>query len=487
MKSHIVLLTLSASVAPFAALAQAPSATQPKQIASIADAPPPAPGVTMSVAPTASSAEAPATVADCGDVLSAALHVDTNEDMPCWANIRATERWNVANIPDGGGLHGANSPRLPLAQSSRFNFAAGGLVASDFFQGHSFPVYSGNLGVAAFLDRTRWQLAIEDVGALASNGQVGGRSFAGLNRAAIRFGSQPSQRLTWQASATNTFGTDGLRVFAPLDERRIGSSESASQLPVADTVSYGLHTGNVTDEQEDLHLRYEQTRRSNWEFAGSHTLLNYADDGVTVQSLRGRAEFLHAWNDHAALGFFGHTERQNGPAGCSLTGGGLRSVTTWSQRASLNISGAVSASDTSCGRDITFTGDAAFSLNATARTSFAFTANRGISDGVVEHVALLNTAVVGVRHSFRSLVDLKLSAAGIMGNAAGGTGNDAFTHQTYTGSFATIGLTYPVGTHLMGETSLRHLEVTPTPQSANRTVLITTLWFTPKSRALNAR
>ncbi len=480
MKPCTALLALGASISPLLVFAQAPSTPQNQQIASMAD-PPPAPAAGRSIAPTgAAAAEAPVTVSDCGDVLSAALHVDTYEDMPCWANIRATERWNVADIPDGGGLHGANSPRLPLAQTSRFNIAAGALAATDFLQGHAFPVYSGNVGVAGFLDRNRWQLAVEDVGALASNGQVGGRSFAGLNRAAIRFGSQPSQRLTWQASATNTFGTDGLRVFAPLDERRIGSQDSSSQLPVADSVSYGLHVGNVTDEQEDLHLRYEQTRRSNWEFAAGHTLLHYSDDGVTVQSLRGRAEFLHAWNDHTALGFFGHTERQNDPAGCSLTGGGIRSISTWNQRASLNVSAAASASDTACGRNVTFTGDAAFSLSATSRTSFAFTANRGLSDGVIERVALLNTAVVGIRHSFASLVDLKLSAAGIMGN-------DVLTHQTYTGTFVTAGVTYPVGTHLMGETSVRHLEVTPIPQGDNRTVLITTLWFTPKSRALNGR
>ncbi len=442
-----------------------------------------APAVTAGggVAPVP-AAEGAALSADCGDVLSAVLHVDQQNDMPCWANIRSTERWNVAEIPDGSGLHGTDSLRLPRRSSSRLNFAGGGLVATDFVQGDSLRAYGGELGTAGFIDKARWQLAAEDVGALAATDDAsgGGKSFVGLNRAAIRFGAQPTQRLTWRASATNTFGADALRLLAPQDERRIGTGDSAAQLTVADAVTYGLHTGNVVDEQEDGKVQYEQTRRSNWEFAAGHTLLHYADDGVTVQAVRGRAEFLHAWNDHTALGVFGHTERQDGPANCTLTGGGVRSISTWGERASLNVSGAVSAADAACGQRVTFTGDAAFSVRATDRTTFALTANRGLSDGVLEHLALLNTAVVGVHHGFASLVDFNLSAAGVLGN-------DVFTQRTATGTFVSVGLTYPVGSHLMGETSLRHVEVTPTTASANRTILVSTLWFTPRSRARNER
>lgn len=449
------------------------------EIASIAtDAPPRA--ATASRGGGAIPMDGPIVSPECGDALSAALSVNGSADMPCWANIRAIERWSAADIPDGGGLRGSDGIHLPRDSSSQFSLAAGGIGGTQFFQGNTYNVYGGLLGGAAFLDRERWQLAIEDAGALTSADSTSGRGFAGLNRGAVRIGVQPTQRLTWQGSAANTFGNDALRLVAPFDERRIGSGASSTELPVADSVLYGLHTGNVVDEQEDTRVRYEQTRRTNWEFAAGHTLQHYADTGNTIQTLRGRAEFLHAVNDHAALGLFGHTERQNGLAGCSLTGGGVRSVSTFDDHASLNLSGAVSASDASCGRTVTFTGDAAFSLRAGDRTWLSFTANRGLSDGVIERVALLNTAVVGVRHSFRSLVDLRLTAAGVMGN-------DVFTRQTYTGTFSTVQLSYPIGNHFTGETSLRHVEVTPIPGGANRTIFVTSLWFSPRSHAGNAQ
>lgn len=427
------------------------------------------------------SMDGPIVSPECGDALSAALSVNGSTDLPCWANIRAVERWNAADIPDGGGLRGSDSLHLPRDASSQFSLAAGGIGGTQFYRSDTLNVYGGLLGASAFLDRERWQLSIEDAGALTSAEASGGSSgFAGLNRGAIRIGVQPTERLTWQASAANSFGNDALRLVAPLDERRVGSGAASTELPVADSVVYGLHVGNVVDEQEDTRVRYEQTRRSNWEFAAGHTLQHYADTGTTVQTVRGRAEFLHAWNDHAALGLFGHTERQNGPAGCSLTGGGIRSVSTWDDRASLNLSGAVSASDVTCGKSVTFTGDAAFSMRAGDRNWISFTANRGLSDGVIERVAVLNTAVFGVRHSFHSLVDLRLSAAGVMGN-------DVFTKQTYTGTFATATMSYPIGTHLNGETSLRHIEMTPAPGGANRTVFVTSIWYSPRSHAGQAR
>lgn len=442
------------------------------------DAPPSA--ATRSSAPPSASMDGPIVSPECGDALSAALSVNGSADMPCWANIRAVERWNVADVPDGGGLRGPDSLHLPMTETSQLAFAIGGIMGTQFFQGDTLHAYGGLLGGSAFLDRERWQLAIEDAGALVSNDVPTGKAFAGLNRGAVRIGVQATERLTWQASAANSYGNDALRLFAPFDERRIGTGASSTELPVADSVVYGLHTGNVVDEQEDTRVRYEQTRRTNWDFAAGHTLQHYSDTGTTIQTVRGRVEMLHALNDHSALGLFGHTERQNGPASCSLTGGGVRSVSTWQDRASLNISGAVSASDISCGRSVTFSGDATFSLRAGDRNWISFTANRGLSDGVIERVGLLNSAVFGVRHSFRSLVDLRLTAAGVMGN-------DALTKQTYTGTFATATISYPIGTHFNGETSVRHIEVTPIPGGANRTILITSLWYSPRSHAASAR
>ena len=37
--------------------------------------------------------------------ISAALGADTTT-MPCWANIRSTERWDTTRIPDGEGFRG---------------------------------------------------------------------------------------------------------------------------------------------------------------------------------------------------------------------------------------------------------------------------------------------------------------------------------------------------------------------------------------------
>ncbi len=448
---------------------QAQSAAAPVEIASNTPAKP----VSAPTSSAPSESDSAIVAADCGDPLSAALRVDGNDDMPCWANLRASERWNLADIPDGSGIRGDNTLHLPRGATSQFTVAAGGLTGTEFFRGDSQHAYAGVLGVGGFVDRERWKLSVEDSGALAGETTPAGNAFAGLNRGAARVAIQVSPRLSWQASAANTYGTDSLRLLAPFDERRIGTGLSSAELPVADAVAYGLHAGQVVDEQEDTHVRYEQTRRSNWEFAAGHTLQHYSDDGATIQTIRGRAEFLHSINPGTAFGVYGHTERQNGQASCTLTGGGVRSLNTWGERSSLNVSAAVSAADTGCGSGgAVFTGDAAFSVRASERTWVSFTANRGLSDGIVERVAILNTGVVGIRHSFHSLLDLRLSAAGIMGN-------DVLTKDTYTGGLASAAVMYPIGRHLTGETSLRHVQVTPSATGSARTVLTTTLWFSP--------
>ncbi|HEY0758393.1 MAG TPA: hypothetical protein VGD59_03955 [Acidisarcina sp.] len=408
---------------------------------------------------------------DCGDALSEALRSDGSA-MPCWSNIRTVDRWNTTQIPDAGGIKGATRFSLPREKPSAVSFVLGSVDGTDVDSNTSHRGYGGVMTFVGLLDHRRWQLQFEDAGSLADFRVAGDNNLAGLNRTAIRGVGELTPRLVWQASATNTYATDALRLFAPLDYRAVGNAEA----PVADTVAYGLHAGRVTDEQEDFKFRYEASRRTNWDFAVGHTLQDYSDDGVMVQTVRGRIEFLRALTPNTAFGVYGNAERQDGPSPCSFSGAGLRSLSSWGTRVTLSISGGLSGADASCGSRIEGTGDVAFSVRAGQRSWIYVSADRSLSDGIVEQTAFLNSGIVGLRHTFRKLVDFNISGAGILGTAVA-------TDKKLTGTFSTMSLSYPLGRYFIQETSVRHFQVNPTPGHDDKTLLTFTLWFNGKKKA----
>ncbi len=411
----------------------------------------------------------------CADILSAALQQD-GAATPCWADIRTVDHWNTMSLANGATVQGGPG-FLPAENEapSGFTFAVGGLGGLLFNQRDNASAYGGAGALSGFIQRRRWELMYEDGGALG-NYQLGGSNLVGLNRAALRANGQLTTRWLWQGSATNAYGNDTLRLFAPLDYRTVGNTEA----PVTDTVAYGLHAGNILDQQEDFKLRTAESRRSNWDFSLAHTLRHYEDDGVTAQTVRGRAEYIQATSRNTAIGFLAGAAHQTGPAECTLGGIGALGLMQWGSRASLNLSGSANGASSVCGKSVQFTGDASLYIRASTRDDLYLTGNRDLSGGVVENLALLSSAGGGIRHQFSRETSLRLSGAAIYGT-------DPRTHIAYNGAFAEAAISYPLGAGFLQETAYRHYQVARVPGGDNRDLVTFTLWWSPRKNPQTLR
>ncbi|AXC11807.1 hypothetical protein ACPOL_2485 [Acidisarcina polymorpha] len=368
---------------------------------------------------------------------------------------------------------------LPTENEGRnhFTFAVGGVGGLLFNQPNDANAYAGAGALSGYIQRRRWELMYEDGGALG-NFQLNGSNLVGLNRAALRANGQLNARWLWQGSATNAYGNDTLRVFAPLDYRTVGNTEA----PVTDTVAYGLHSGNIVDQQEDFKLRTAESRRSSWDFSAAHTLRYYSDDGVDVQTVRGRADYLHATSRNVAVGFEAGGAHQTGPTPCTLGGAGMLGLFQWGSRASLSVNGTANGASSECGKSVQFTGDASLYIRAGNRDDVYLTGNRDLSDGVVENLALLDSAGAGIRHQFTRNTSLRFSGAAIYGT-------DPKTKIGYNGTFGEAAISYPLGKGFLQETAYRHYQVSRIPGGDNRDVVTFTLWWSPKrnQQTLQAR
>jgi len=400
----------------------------------------------------------------CADSLSAALGQGTPE-FPCWAVIRTTERWNKAAIVSGLQPGSDSNVILPKYGPSTFNFTVAGLSGFSFPDASPGKAYGGVAAAAGMLSRRRWRIMAEDGGGLADF-QLGGPHLVGLNRSALRATGEITSRWTWQGSATNTYGTDATRVVAPLDFRQVGDAEA----PAVDTVVYGLHSGRITTGEEGAKLRFDDSRRSLWDFSATHTYTQYNADNFLVQTARSRVEYLHALTPAMALGVYGNGEHQTGPLDCSLGGAGLRWVSEWGQHTSLNVTSGLSGASTSCGKRAQFIGAAALYTQLGRSTDLYLTGGRDLSDGIFEHSVFLNTGALGLRHSFHRLADTRVSLNGIQG---------ADPKQSFHGTFVDGSLHYLMPLGFSQELEIRHYEVAGTPTN-NRTIAVITLWWTPR-------
>jgi hypothetical protein len=403
----------------------------------------------------------------CADILSAALQQD-GAGTPCWADIRTVDHWNTMSLANGPTVQGGPG-FLPADNEERsaFTFAVGGIGGLLFNHAADASAYAGAGALSGYFQHPRWELMYEDGGGLA-NFQLNGSNFVGLNRAAIRANGQLTPRWLWQGSTTDAYGNDTLRLFAPLDYRTVGNTEA----PVADTVAYGLHSGNLVDQQEDFKIRSAESRRSNWNFALAHTFRHYSDDGVDVQTVRGRGEYLYATTRNSALGLLAGAAHQTGPSECTLGGAGLLGLMKWGSRATLNLSGSANGASASCGKSVQFTGDASLYVRAGGHDDLYLTGNRDLSGGLVENLALLDSAGGGVRHQFHRYTSLRLSGAAIYGN-------DPKTNIAYNGEFAEAAISYPLGGGFLQETAFRHYQVSKIPGVDNRNLVTFTLWWSP--------
>lgn len=409
-------------------------------------------------------------LSSCGDALSIALQQGTPE-FPCWANIRTVDRWNSASFGFANSAIG-NRPRVePHQVPSSFTFTLGGLSAFSLPGDGQGKAYGGLSAMSGLIEQRRWQLMAEDAGGLADF-QLQGGHFVGLNLSAVRVTGEITPRLTWQGSATNTYGTDAARQVAPVDYRMIGEADA----PAPDTPAYGLHGGLMTEGEEGVKLRYEVSRRSAWDISGSHNYTKYNADGFLVHSARARVEYLHRIAQGTAFGFYGSGGHQTSPLDCTLGGAGMRVLSSWGSHASLNVSGGVNGANPNCGKRVEFTGNAALYARLTNGTDFYLTGNRDLSDGVLEHTVILNTGGAGLRHAFGRAVGVSASL-----NALYGT--DPNTKQTYHGSFVDGSLRCRLWMGFSEETELRRFSFSGFPAETGRTVAVLTLWWSPPRRS----
>ena len=413
-------------------------------------------------------------VGSCADTLSAALQQD-GSNQPCWADIRTVDHWNTMRLGDNATIQGGPG-FLPEANEGPygFSFAFGGLAGLLFTPGTntlpstSAQAYGGAAAISGYVQRRRWELMYEDGGALGDY-QFSGAHYVGLNRGALRANGRLSSRWLMQGSVTNAYGNDTLRTVAPLDFRTVGQSEA----PVTDTVAYGLHSGNLVDQQEDVKLRYATSRRTNWDFSAAHTFRYYSDDGVSANTVRGRAQYLHATSASTAFGVIGSAAHQTGPSPCTIAGGGLLGLLEWGSRGSLNISGVANGASSDCGKSVQFTGDASLYVRASNHADVYLTGNRDLSDGIIEQLAFLSSAGGGFRYHFTPLTSIRLSGAAIYGT-------DPKTDIAHNGAFGEAAVAVPLGAGFLEETAFRHYQIDKVPGGDNRNVVTFTVWWSPR-------
>jgi hypothetical protein len=356
---------------------------------------------------------------------------------------------------------------VPRDVPSTFTFTAGGLNAFSLpgdGQGKAYGVLGAMSGLVM---RRRWQLMAEDAGGLADF-QLSGAHVVGLNLAAVRATGEITPRLTWQGSATNTYGTDAVRQVAPIDYRMIGQAE----IPALDTAAYGLHGGLMTDGEEGVKLRYEQSRRSALDLSATHSYTKYNSSRFLVHTARARIEYLHTIAIGKALGFYGHGDQQTHSLDCTLVGAGVRVLSSWGTHASLNLSGGIDGASPSCGKRVQFTGNAALYTRLTSQTDFYVTGKRDLGDGVLENTVFLSTGGAGVRHKFGG----RLNISGSLNELYGA---DPISKQTYHGSFVDGSLRFRLWQGFSQETEIRRYSFSGFSQEAGRTAVVVTLWWSP--------
>jgi hypothetical protein len=419
-------------------------------------------------------------LSDCGDALADALQQDSVQ-RPCWANIRPTDHVNPITLAVGGAIAGNRTFGGESGElSPAFTFALAVTTGTNFATHTNGQAYGGLGALSGFVARRRWQFMVEDGGGLGDFqlNSVDGANRVYLNRTAVRGLGELSARWSWLASAANTYGNDTFRTFAPLDYTTVGNMEA----PVPDTVAFGLHSGNMTHEQEDGRLRYASSRRTNWNISAAHSLQYFSDDGVTVQTVEGRTAFLHSMSRDAAFGVYANGAHQTNNSGCSLGGGGVQGVVQWGDHGSVNVSGGISRASAGCGKSSQFLGDAALYVPLKPHTDFYMTASRALSAGIVEQTALLNTFGMGLRHAFAPSSSIRLTGAALYGL-------DPRTNHSYQGSFSELAVGFRIGPWFHQDIAVRHFEVHGGPAlglpasaqlSDHQSLVAVTFWWSPK-------
>lgn len=416
----------------------------------------------------------------CGDAVSEALHSNTPE-MPCWADLRSVDRFRAAPVQGGELLRPQSDNGVQSADFRRASVTAGLIGGTSFLHGPNPQGYGGIAAVAGTIGHRRWQLSAEDVGSGADLRSAGSNRAVALNRGTLRFRAATTPRFVVQARVTNSYGTDAYRLLAPLDYRMVGTS----QVPVADTASYGLHAGRVLSGQEDVSTRYAATRRTSWDVSAAHSIRNYSDVGATVQTLRARAAVLHAVSPGFAMGVFAtaatqtsaHTALATAPA-CSLAGGGFTAESRWQNRLTFDLEAGAAGSTSGCGDTLQAIGRASLSLRASSQTTVYVAADRDLGAGILLSVPMLNSASVGLRHALGRSAGFNVDAGGLLGS-------NPNTRQQSSAVFADADIHYRIGAHLVQQTSIRRFQSSRfdrvASQPGGQTAVTFSLWFTTRA------
>ncbi len=415
----------------------------------------------------------------CGDALSSALQQD-GASSPCWADIRTVDDWNTVRLFNGSVRSGPGF--LPSSQEGRtgkFNFALSGLGGIQFNQvtHTNASAYAGIGAASGLVKRRRWEFMYEDGFGEANYLAQGKRYRVGLNRGALRANGELAPHWEWQGSLANTYGNDTLRLFAPLDYRTVGNTEA----PVDDTVAFGTHSGNVLDEQADLQMHTAQSRKTYLNLSATHTLRRFEDVGLTIQTIRARADYTRATSRRTAVGLTASGAHQlDGWYRCSFGGLGLLGLYQ-TPRISVTASGTANGATASCGASLVFTGDAALYVRASNRDDLYVTGNRDLSNGLIQSLIFVNSAGAGIRHQFTRTTNLRFSEAALYGTDPSKVKTFGLSPKaTHNGTFSEVALSYPLGLGFLQETTYRHYQLTRVSGGDNTNLLIFGLWWSPK-------
>ena len=203
---------------------------------------------------------------------------------------------------------------------------------------------------------------------------IGQGSMQYLNTTSFSFNKMHSAQTALSLDVESSYGNDAIRIIPPL------SSDSV------EAGSYGIHSGNVLDNQATARLFHQSAENRWWSLSVRNDLREFFDDKAQVNTIHGRAEFHFQPSSRAGVGLYEETASEKGSVECTTQSIGV----SYDRRLSPNVIAEVAAGPTagtaSCVTKVTANLFAAVSAQLWRLTNLYFSAYRKLNDS--EFVAL---------------------------------------------------------------------------------------------------
>jgi hypothetical protein len=199
---------------------------------------------------------------------------------------------------------------------SRVLFATGALGGYDsaFDGAAEAPGASGAGGwidIEALRNGDSTYLMFQNV-ATAIDYQIGNGALQYLDTALLETVGSLSPRTTWTLDIDNSFGNDSLRLI----ELPVGEDNT-------EVGSYGIHSGNVLNNQVTGRIFLQTSPAKQWIFSVRNSFRYFFDDDARANTIHGRAEYRLQTSERTKWGFFEETAQESGAASCTTQSGGI--------------------------------------------------------------------------------------------------------------------------------------------------------------------